>query len=54
MSRGYPHPPIACAMGPSLSRNAGEGQYAEREKPLSRIAGEGGSGRSPETGEGSP
>jgi hypothetical protein len=50
----HPHPPIAHAMGPSLSRNAGEGQYAVGGKPLPRIAGEGGSGRSPESGEGSP
>jgi DNA ligase 1 len=47
-----PHPPIADAMGPSLSRDTGEGFRAQN--PLSRITGEGGSGRSPETGEGHP
>ncbi len=36
-----PHPPIADAMGPSLSRVTGEGLRVPAEKSLSRIAGEG-------------
>jgi urease accessory protein len=36
-----PHPPIAVAMGPSLSRDTGEGQSAPAVKPLPRTAGEG-------------
>src|SRR5207245_1636478 len=40
LGRG-PHPPIAAAMGPSLSRSAGEGQDQPGKKPLSRTAGEG-------------
>jgi 2-oxoisovalerate dehydrogenase E2 component (dihydrolipoyl transacylase) len=44
-----PHPPAASQPVPPLPQ-AGEGS----EKPLSRSAGEGGSGRSPETGEGKP
>jgi 2-oxoglutarate dehydrogenase E2 component (dihydrolipoamide succinyltransferase) len=44
-----PHPPAAGAAGPPSPA------LREREaKPLARIAGEGGSGRSPETGEGHP
>jgi urease accessory protein len=39
-------------VGPSLSRDTGEGLNTPAAKPLSRIAGEGGEGRSPETGEG--
>src|SRR5438270_1058401 len=35
-----PHPPIAEAMGPPLSRNAGEGKYVAAPRTLSRIAGE--------------
>ena len=52
LGRTGPHPPAAGAAGPSLSRDAGEGQGSGAAKPLSRNAGEGGSGRSPETGEG--
>jgi DNA ligase-1 len=48
-----PHPPIADAVSPSLSRIAGEGQEAPEEYPLSRTAGEGGSSCSDEPGEGS-
>jgi 2-oxoisovalerate dehydrogenase E2 component (dihydrolipoyl transacylase) len=44
-----PHPPAAAQPVPPRPQ-AGEGL----EKPLSRNAGEGGSGRSPETGEGKP
>jgi 2-oxoisovalerate dehydrogenase E2 component (dihydrolipoyl transacylase) len=44
-----PHPPPASRTIPSLPQ-AGEGL----EKPLSRSAGEGGEGRSPEPGEGKP
>jgi 2-oxoisovalerate dehydrogenase E2 component (dihydrolipoyl transacylase) len=44
-----PHPPAAAQPVPPLPQ-AGEGSV----KPLSRIAGEGGSGHSPETGEGKP
>ncbi|HEY8873154.1 MAG TPA: DNA ligase D [Stellaceae bacterium] len=48
-----PHPPVASATGPSLSRNAGEGQKDRSvAKPLARIAGEGARGRSPTAGEG--
>jgi 2-oxoisovalerate dehydrogenase E2 component (dihydrolipoyl transacylase) len=47
-----PHPPTPDGVDPSLSRNAGEGQEAPAQKPLSRIAGEGADGRSPEAGEG--
>jgi hypothetical protein len=37
-----PHPPIADAMGPSLSRGAGEGLGRHGGLlPLSRMAGEG-------------
>jgi nicotinate-nucleotide--dimethylbenzimidazole phosphoribosyltransferase len=42
-----PHPPVACATGPSLSRSAGEGQRRMQQVgesasfPLSRTAGEG-------------
>ena len=36
-----PPPPIADAMGPSLSRDTGEGLRVPAEKSLSRIAGEG-------------
>ena len=36
-----PHPPIADAMGPSLSRDTGEGLRVPAEKSLSRNAGEG-------------
>jgi DNA ligase 1 len=57
-----PHPPIAGAAGPSLSRTTGEGSQAPSENTLSRIAGRepapakagGGSERSAETGEGEP
>jgi adenine-specific DNA-methyltransferase len=45
-----PHPPIAKAMGPSLSRGAGEGLAMASDKPLSRTAGEG--GERSEAGEG--
>jgi urease accessory protein len=48
---GDPHPPTAIAVGPTLSRIAGEG-LGGGALPLSRIAGEGGEGRSPEAGEG--
>ena len=40
-----PHPPIADAMGPPLSRNAGEGTGHGADLPLSRTAGEGGTHR---------
>ena len=40
LGRG-PHPPVAIATGPSLSRSAGEGLAAASDKPLARIAGEG-------------
>lgn len=40
-SAGDPHPPIAGAMGPSLSRGAGEGPSPAPPKSLSRTAGEG-------------
>jgi len=36
-----PHPPIASAMGPPLSRGAGEGQSGAVPDTLSRTAGEG-------------
>ncbi len=36
-----PHPPVAIATGPSLSRGAGEGLAASADKPLARTAGEG-------------
>src|SRR6266851_1650878 len=36
-----PHPPIARAMGPPLSRNAGEGKSGAAPRTLSRNAGEG-------------
>jgi adenine-specific DNA-methyltransferase len=36
-----PHPPVAIATGPSLSRIAGEGLAAASDKPLARIGGEG-------------
>jgi urease accessory protein len=39
-------------VGPSLSRGTGEGLNTRAAKPLSHIAGEGGEGRSPETGQG--
>jgi 2-oxoisovalerate dehydrogenase E2 component (dihydrolipoyl transacylase) len=48
-----PHPPAAVQPVPPLPR-AGEGNNGAAALPLSRIAGEGGSGRSPETGEGKP
>jgi bifunctional non-homologous end joining protein LigD len=48
-----PHPPIAVAMGPPLSRGAGEGKKGRAgAKPLARIAGEGARGQSPTAGEG--
>ena len=47
-----PHPPIADAMGPSLSRGAGEGKYAAAPDTLVRNAGEDARGRSPRAGEG--
>jgi len=47
-----PHPPIARAMGPPLSRNAGEGKSGAAPRTIARTAGEGASGRSPEAGEG--
>ena len=47
-----PHPPIAIAMGPSLSRDTGEGLRIGAGQPLSRTAGEGGRARSARTGEG--
>ena len=40
LGRG-PHPPVAIATGPSLSRDAGEGLAMSSDKPLSRTAGEG-------------
>jgi 2-oxoisovalerate dehydrogenase E2 component (dihydrolipoyl transacylase) len=49
-----PHPPAATQPVPPLPQ-AGEGKgvaAAPRQKPLSRSAGEGGEGRSPEPGEG--
>src|SRR5439155_4482365 len=36
-----PHPPIADAMGPPLSRNAGEGKSGAAPRTLARTAGEG-------------
>jgi FO synthase len=48
----HPHPPIAVAMGPSLSRGTGEGLGSGTIKPLSRTAGEGARGRSRRAGEG--
>ena len=48
-----PHPPIAVAMGPSLSRDTGEGQSAPAVKPLPRTAGEGAERQRREAGEGS-
>src|SRR5713226_9452808 len=45
-----PHPPIAGAMGPPLSRGAGEGKYAGAPDTLSRTAGEGGSHGEPGEG----
>jgi FO synthase len=48
----HPHPPIAVAMGPSLSRGTGEGLGRGTIKPLSRTAEEGARGRSPRAGEG--
>jgi len=48
----HPHPPSPDGLSPSLSRGAGEGQDGAGCKPLSRIAGEGASGHSPEAGEG--
>jgi adenine-specific DNA-methyltransferase len=36
-----PHPPVAIATGPSLSRGAGEGLVMSANKPLARTAGEG-------------
>jgi len=45
-----PHPPIAKAMGPPLSRNAGEGKTGAAPRTLSRIAGEGGSRSEPGEG----
>src|SRR5207302_8738810 len=48
----YPHPPIADAMGPFLSRDTGEGLPDGTIKPLSRTAGEGGRARSARSGEG--
>jgi dihydrofolate synthase / folylpolyglutamate synthase len=47
-----PHPPIASAMGPPLSRNAGEGKEGRDHTSLSRTAGEGARGQSPRVGEG--
>ena len=44
-----PHPPIADAMGPSLSPQAGRGDFSY---PSFRERGEGANGRSPEAGEG--
>jgi len=49
---GSPHPPAAIAAGPTLSRGAAEGTGGGVPLPLSRAAGEGGDGRSPEPGEG--
>jgi L-threonylcarbamoyladenylate synthase len=45
-----PYPPAAAAMGPPLSRNAGEGKNIVVAKPLSRNAGDG--GEQSEPGEG--
>ena len=45
-----PHPPIAGAMGPPLSRGAGEGQIDAAPRTLARIAGEGGSRSGPGEG----
>ena len=47
----HPHPPIASAMGPSLSREWERGHSSRRKTPLP-LAGEGADGRSPEAGEG--
>jgi FO synthase len=48
----YPHPPIAPAMGPSLSHITGEGLYGRQIEPLSRTAGEGVRALSARAGEG--
>ena len=48
-----PHPPVADAPGPTLSRIAGEGNKPPLPKSLSRIAAEGAPGRSSGAGEGS-
>jgi FO synthase len=48
----HPHPPIAAAMGPFLSRGTGEGLRGGTIKPLSRTVGEGGRARSARSGEG--
>ena len=48
----HPHPPIAGAMGPSLSRGTGEGLRSRTVEPLSRTAGEGARVRSTRAGEG--
>ncbi|MBV9860246.1 MAG: SAM-dependent DNA methyltransferase [Alphaproteobacteria bacterium] len=47
-----PSPSHASGVGPSLSRDAGEGQAGASEKPLSRTAGEGAGARSATAGEG--
>src|SRR6266404_3618556 len=49
-----PPPPTADAAGPSLSRNAGEGQADRARISLSRIAGEGGPSAKRLVGEGTP
>ena len=48
----HPHPPIAGAMGPSLSRGTGEGLRSRTVEPLSRTAGAGARVRSTRAGEG--
>jgi len=50
--RDRPHPPIAIAMGPALSRDAGEGNCSGALETLSRTAGEGAHARSAGAGEG--
>src|SRR5438552_133735 len=49
-----PHPPAADAAGPSLSRNAGEGQENCALTTLARTAGEGGPSAKRLVGEGTP
>src|SRR5436190_9120980 len=49
-----PHPPAADAAGPSLSRNAGEGQEDRALMTLPRTAGEGGPSAKRLVGEGTP
>jgi len=52
MALSHPHPPIADAMGPPVSRGAGEGFRDSAPISLARIAGEGGGARSATAGEG--